>query len=182
LSKLNSRIDAIENLLKGRKKKKSNLEYPINELEIGGITEGANTFTLLHRSLNVCTNSPQYHMIVQLFNDLLLYVEPQRRARSDRNRLQLSLMSQMEVKSAILKHQEALRLLVSRQKSHEHQLWDCLSEYHSFKSQQRQNCYNHSPNSSPRSNFANTIAANASNSMLKKALLVLLSKIYYPNE
>ncbi|KAH8857641.1 hypothetical protein KSF78_0008639 [Schistosoma japonicum] len=52
----------------------------LDETEVVRNLEGADTVTLLHHTLNVFTNSLQYHMIVEIVNDLLLYVEPQRKS------------------------------------------------------------------------------------------------------
>ena len=35
-----------------------------------------NAFTLVHHGLNVCTNSLQYIMLLDIINNLLLYSEP----------------------------------------------------------------------------------------------------------
>lgn len=72
---------------------------PLEEDEISHSSEGATTLTLLHSNLNVVTNSVcfgffypsilpcypqlQYHMIVDIINDLILYVEPRRKVKKD---------------------------------------------------------------------------------------------------
>ena len=38
-----------------------------------------NAFTLMHHDLDVCTNSLQYAMLLDIVNNLLLYVEPHRK-------------------------------------------------------------------------------------------------------
>ncbi|KAJ9596917.1 hypothetical protein L9F63_012042, partial [Diploptera punctata] len=53
-------------------------------------------FTLMHHDLDVCTNSLQYAMILDIVNNLLLYVEPRRKEASERlqrMRFQLQLHS-----------------------------------------------------------------------------------------
>ncbi|VDM30527.1 unnamed protein product [Hydatigera taeniaeformis] len=89
--------------------------------------EGADTFTLLHRTLELCTNSLQYSMVFDIVNNLLLYVEPQQKAeRFERNRVGLSLLGERELRQAILRDQEALRGLVNTQRAHERELWAAL--------------------------------------------------------
>ncbi|CAH8641914.1 unnamed protein product [Dicrocoelium dendriticum] len=90
--------------------------------------EGADTVTLLHHTLNVCTNSLQYHMIVNIVNNLLLYVEPQRKAQYERNRVSFGLMSDSQLRCAILRDQEALRCLVAEQRRLERHLWSFARE------------------------------------------------------
>nr|CDS20756.1 Breast cancer overexpressed gene 1 protein [Echinococcus granulosus] len=88
--------------------------------------EGADTFTLLHRTLNLCTNSLQYSMVFDIVNNLLLYVEPQQKERFERNRVGLSLLGERELRQAILRDQETLRGLVNAQRVHERELWAAL--------------------------------------------------------
>jgi hypothetical protein len=59
-------------------------------------TEGPiNTFTLFHPKVEICTNSAQYHLIMDIVTNVLLYVEPKKKETSERVekmrfRLQLS--------------------------------------------------------------------------------------------
>lgn len=56
----------------------------------------ADAFTLMHHDLDVCTNSLQYAMILDIVNNLLLYQEPRRKEaleRLQRMRFQLQLQS-----------------------------------------------------------------------------------------
>ncbi|VDL96444.1 unnamed protein product [Schistocephalus solidus] len=101
---------------------------PLEETEIMQNPEGANTFTLLHRTLNMCTNSMQYNMVFDIVNDLLLYVEPQQKERSERNRVGLSLLDEPQLKVAILRDQESLRSMVNYQRQSERELWSMLRE------------------------------------------------------
>ncbi|KAL7055518.1 hypothetical protein AAHC03_022945 [Spirometra sp. Aus1] len=101
---------------------------PLEETEIMQNPEGANTFTLLHRTLNMCTNSMQYNMVFDIVNDLLLYVEPQQKERSERNRVGLSLLDEPQLKAAILRDQESLRSMVNYQRQSERELWSMLRE------------------------------------------------------
>ncbi|CAH8576988.1 unnamed protein product [Heterobilharzia americana] len=100
----------------------------LDETEVVRNPEGADTVTLLHHTLNVFTNSLQYHMIVEIVNDLLLYVEPQRKAQSERNRVAFGLMSESQVRLAILRDQEALRRMILEQRQLERYLWSYVSQ------------------------------------------------------
>ena len=40
-----------------------------------------NAFTLVHHDLNMCTNSAQYVMLLDIINNLLLYSEPTQKVR-----------------------------------------------------------------------------------------------------
>ncbi|CAH8594756.1 unnamed protein product [Schistosoma bovis] len=100
----------------------------LDETEVVRNPEGADTVTLLHHTLNVSTNSLQYHMIVEIVNDLLLYVEPQRKAKLERNRLTFGLMSESQVRLAILRDQETLRRLISEQRQLERYLWSYVRQ------------------------------------------------------
>ena len=42
-----------------------------------------NAFSLIHHDLDVCTNSLQYSMILDVLNNLLLYIEPSFRSRME---------------------------------------------------------------------------------------------------
>ncbi|TGZ59272.1 hypothetical protein CRM22_009166 [Opisthorchis felineus] len=101
---------------------------PFDETKVVRTQEGADTVTLLHHTLNICTNSLQYHMIVGIVNNLLLYVEPQRKAQLERNRVAFGLMSESQARSAILRNQEVLRCLVAEQRRLERDLWSFVRE------------------------------------------------------
>ncbi|CAH8622159.1 unnamed protein product [Schistosoma rodhaini] len=100
----------------------------LDETEVVRNPEGADTVTLLHHTLNVSTNSLQYHMIVEIVNDLLLYVEPQRKAKLERNRLTFGLMSESQVRLAISRDQETLRRLIFEQRQLERYLWSYVRQ------------------------------------------------------
>ncbi|VDD81054.1 unnamed protein product [Mesocestoides corti] len=91
--------------------------------------EGADTFTLLHRTLNLCTNSLQYSMVFDIVNNLLLYVEPKQKERFERNRVGLSLLDERELRKSILTDQETLRAMVNMQRAYERDLWALLREF-----------------------------------------------------
>ncbi|VDL43126.1 unnamed protein product [Hymenolepis diminuta] len=91
--------------------------------------EGANTFTLLHRTLDLCTNSLQYSMVFDIVSNLLLYVEPQQKERFERNRVSLSLLGERELRQAILRDQETLRGMVNAIRVQERELWAILRQF-----------------------------------------------------
>ncbi|XP_055631118.1 protein hobbit isoform X2 [Toxorhynchites rutilus septentrionalis] len=79
--------------------------------------EPVDAFTLMHHDLDVCTNSLQYAMILDIVNNLLLYVEPQRKEASERlarMRFQLQLYSSEDQKRPIQHLQTEIRGLMSR--------------------------------------------------------------------
>lgn len=74
-------------------------------------------FTLMHHDLDVCTNSLQYAMILDIVNNLLLYVEPHRKKTQEkltRMRFQLQLHSIEDQKRPIQNLQNQVRNLVSK--------------------------------------------------------------------
>ncbi|KAL0271984.1 UNVERIFIED_CONTAM: hypothetical protein PYX00_005130 [Menopon gallinae] len=74
-------------------------------------------FTLTHHDLDVCTNSLQYAMILDIVNHLLLYVEPRRKElyeRLQRMRFQLALHSTEDQRRPIQVLQNHVRSLVSK--------------------------------------------------------------------
>ncbi|XP_043472200.1 protein KIAA0100 isoform X2 [Leptopilina heterotoma] len=76
----------------------------------------ADAFTLMHHDLDVCTNSLQYAMILDVVNNLLLCVEPRRKEaleRLQRMRFQLQLSAE-DQKRPIQQLQNIVRGLVSK--------------------------------------------------------------------
>lgn len=74
-------------------------------------------FTLLHYDLNVCTNSLQYAMLLDIINNLLLYVDPKRKKaleRLARMRFQLQLHSVEDQRRPIQNQQTLVRSTVSK--------------------------------------------------------------------
>lgn len=74
-------------------------------------------FTLMHHDLNVCTNSLQYGMLLDIVNNLLLYVEPHRKEaleRLARMRFQLQLHSVEDQRRPIQDQQTLLRTTLSK--------------------------------------------------------------------
>ncbi|XP_015914174.1 protein hobbit [Parasteatoda tepidariorum] len=77
---------------------------------------GVDCFTLTHHDLDICTNSLQYAMILDLVNNLLLYVEPRKKEATNRlqyMRFQLQLCSVEDQREPILVLQENIRSLLS---------------------------------------------------------------------
>ncbi|GFS83721.1 protein KIAA0100 [Nephila pilipes] len=73
-------------------------------------------FTLTHHDLDICTNSLQYAMILDLVNNLLLYVEPRKKEATNKlqyMRFQLQLCSVDDQREPILQLQENIRSLVA---------------------------------------------------------------------
>ncbi|KAG8178260.1 hypothetical protein JTE90_018807, partial [Oedothorax gibbosus] len=74
------------------------------------------SFTLTHHDLDMCTNSLQYAMILDLVNNLLLYVEPRKKELTNKlqyMRFQLQFSSVEDQRGPILQLQEDIRGLVS---------------------------------------------------------------------
>uniref|UniRef100_UPI00358E3EE2 bridge-like lipid transfer protein family member 2 n=1 Tax=Myxine glutinosa TaxID=7769 RepID=UPI00358E3EE2 len=86
------------------------------------------TFTLIHNDLEICTNPAQYAMILDILNNLLLYVEPRRKAHSEKKqrvRFQLEISSHPEEqRSGILHLQEALRAQLSQTRQLEREIYN----------------------------------------------------------
>ncbi|XP_065335800.1 protein hobbit [Cloeon dipterum] len=79
--------------------------------------QGVDAFTLMHHDLDVCTNSLQYAMILDIVNNLLLHVEPSRKEaaeRMQRMRFQLQLHSYEDQRKPIQQLQNQVRSLVSK--------------------------------------------------------------------
>ena len=75
------------------------------------------SFTLTHHDLNICTNSLQYEMLLDVINNLLLYVEPHRKEASERLqrlRFQLQLSSTEDQRRPVQQIQNQLRSLISQ--------------------------------------------------------------------
>ncbi|XP_022903438.2 protein hobbit isoform X1 [Onthophagus taurus] len=74
-------------------------------------------FTLMHHDLDVCTNSLQYTMLLDIVNNLLLYVEPHRKEASERlarMRFQLQLHSIEDQRRPIQNLQTQIRSTMSK--------------------------------------------------------------------
>ncbi|OWF48647.1 protein KIAA0100-like isoform X2 [Mizuhopecten yessoensis] len=74
--------------------------------------EGVDCFTLLHHDLNICTNSLQYAMILDIVNNLLLHVEKTKKETTEKlqsMRFQLQLSREEDQKTPIQQIQEFVR-------------------------------------------------------------------------
>ncbi|XP_054265215.1 protein hobbit isoform X2 [Macrosteles quadrilineatus] len=83
-------------------------------------------FTLMHHDLDVCTNSLQYAMILDIVNNLLLYVPPRRKEayeRLQRMRFQLQLCSVQDQHRPIQQLQNHVRSLVSKLRKLEKEMY-----------------------------------------------------------
>lgn len=82
--------------------------------------DAVDAFTLMHHDLDVCTNSLQYAMILDIVNNLMLYVEPQRKQALEnltRMRFKLQLYSSEDQKRPIQHLQTQIRSLMLRIRS-----------------------------------------------------------------
>ena len=80
------------------------------------------SFALVHTELDVSTNSQQYAMIIDLVNNLLLYVEPHRKEASEKlqhMKFEFQLSSLEEQREPISSLQDALRKLMIELKQSE---------------------------------------------------------------
>ncbi|XP_065213016.1 protein hobbit [Planococcus citri] len=88
--------------------------------------KAVDAFTLMHHDLDVCTNSLQYAMILDIVNNLLLYVEPRRKEayeRLQRMRFQLQLQSVQDQRKPIQQLQNLIRSLVAKLKRLEKEIY-----------------------------------------------------------
>ncbi|XP_055863164.1 protein hobbit-like isoform X2 [Biomphalaria glabrata] len=85
---------------------------PPAEDSVMSVEEGVDTFTLLHESVYAYSNPLQFSVIMDIVNNLLLYVEPKKKAASDRlqnMRFKLQLNRDEDQKTPILQLQEIVR-------------------------------------------------------------------------
>ncbi|KAH1025416.1 hypothetical protein HUJ05_010148 [Dendroctonus ponderosae] len=78
---------------------------------------GVDAFTLMHYDLDVCTNSLQYGMLLDIINNLLLYVEPHRKEALEklaRMRFQLQLHSVEDQRRPIQEKQTIVRNTINK--------------------------------------------------------------------
>ena len=81
-----------------------------------GQEEPVDALTVTHHDLNVCTNSLQYAMVLDIVNNLLLYVAPRRRQSSDqlqRMRFQMQLSALEDQRRPIQQLQNRCRAMMS---------------------------------------------------------------------
>lgn len=96
------------------------------EEELWGREQAVDAFTLTHHDLEVCSNPLQYAMVLDLVNNLLLYVEPQRREaneRLQRMRFRLQLSAGEDHRTPILQLQGQVRSLLSMHKQLEREAY-----------------------------------------------------------
>ncbi|XP_046965412.1 protein KIAA0100 [Vanessa cardui] len=82
-----------------------------------GAPEPYDSFTLMHHDLDVCTNSMQYAMLLDVVNNVVLHVEPERRRtleRRARMRFQLQLHRDTDPRHLIHKLQTQVRESLAR--------------------------------------------------------------------
>ncbi|XP_044758159.1 protein KIAA0100 isoform X2 [Coccinella septempunctata] len=91
---------------------------PQDEVDPWNKSQGAvDAFTLMHHDLEVCTNSLQYAMLLDIVNNLLLYVEPHRKEALEklaRMRFQLQLHSVEDQRKPIQNQQTVVRTTISK--------------------------------------------------------------------
>ncbi|XP_033627571.1 protein KIAA0100-like isoform X2 [Asterias rubens] len=88
--------------------------------------EGVDSMALMYHNLELCTNSAQYAMIMDIINNLLLYVEPKVKeamARMQHMRFALELSSIDDQKEPIMQLQNSLRNLVLQLRQLERDLY-----------------------------------------------------------
>ncbi|KAL8564427.1 hypothetical protein ACOMHN_057449 [Nucella lapillus] len=85
---------------------------PAEDSDVMTQEEGVDTLTMLHESLHAYSNSSQYTVIMDIVNNLLLYVEPKKKEASEKlqsMRFKLQLSRDEDQKTPILQLQEVVR-------------------------------------------------------------------------
>ncbi|KAK3862517.1 hypothetical protein Pcinc_031627 [Petrolisthes cinctipes] len=88
--------------------------------------EAVDTFTLAHEDLCASTNSLQYNMVVDILNNLLLYVDPRKKEAMEgiaRMRFQLQLNSRDDQRKPIIRLQNQVRYHLSQLRTLEKQVY-----------------------------------------------------------
>ncbi|XP_053626336.2 protein hobbit isoform X2 [Cherax quadricarinatus] len=88
--------------------------------------EAVDTFTLMHHDLCASTNSLQYSMVVDILNNLLLYVDPKKKEATEgvaRMRFQLQLYSRDDQRKPIIRLQNQVRYHLSQLRSLEKEVY-----------------------------------------------------------
>lgn len=104
------------------------IPIPPSEVEMDMMKrqEGADAFTLLHHDLKICTNSLQYETILDIVNNLLLYVDPKKKDLTEKlqdMRFKRHLSSVEDQRTPISLQQDSLRKLVSSVRTSERELY-----------------------------------------------------------
>ncbi|XGW21898.1 hypothetical protein V3C99_004676 [Haemonchus contortus] len=96
------------------------------ESAIGGDETGVDCFTLKHNMLEASSNSEQYEMMVDIVNNLVLFVDPKKKELAERRRklrFACQMMNMNEMREKIVEQQSELREIVSVVRSLERQLF-----------------------------------------------------------
>ncbi|XP_076453404.1 protein hobbit-like isoform X2 [Babylonia areolata] len=100
---------------------------PAEDSDVMTQEEGVDTFTMLHESLHAYSNSSQYTVIMDIVNNLLLYVEPKKKEASEKlqsMRFKLQLSRDEDQKTPILQLQEVVRERVQYLRKLERDFYD----------------------------------------------------------
>ena len=90
-----------------------------------------NSFSLIHHDLNVCTNSLQYSVVLDVLNNLLLYLEPAQKSRTENYlsmKCRLMLSNIEDQMKPITQLQNEVRQLVCLQRQKEKQIYNSTIE------------------------------------------------------
>uniref|UniRef100_A0AC35UCY3 Fmp27_GFWDK domain-containing protein n=1 Tax=Rhabditophanes sp. KR3021 TaxID=114890 RepID=A0AC35UCY3_9BILA len=93
---------------------------------LGNRKENVDCFTLKHNMLEVSTNSEQYQMILDIINNLVLYVDPHKKQAEGKRRRLWFEYSQMDieaVRTSVTEQQERLREIIARNRIEERRLF-----------------------------------------------------------
>nr|KAG5698428.1 hypothetical protein BaRGS_006623 [Batillaria attramentaria] len=88
-------------------------EQPAEDTDVMTQEQGVDTFTLLHESVHAYSNSVQFTVIMDIVNNLLLYVEPKKKEASEKlqsMRFKLQLSRDEDQKKPILQQQEVVSM------------------------------------------------------------------------
>ncbi|KJH44246.1 hypothetical protein DICVIV_09718 [Dictyocaulus viviparus] len=96
------------------------------EIAFGGEEMGVDCFTLKHNMLEASSNSEQYEMMVDIVNNLVLFVDPKKKELAERRRklrFACKMADMNEMRERIVEQQSDLREIVSVVRSLERQLF-----------------------------------------------------------